>query len=181
MGYMIMHVSLLLKIALKELNQNRLHPLNVDLSEVNGSIMAAETLEDCKKMFLAIFDDISAKQRNQESGERNAVLMEAVKEIIETKYTDVNLSLQMIAEAMRMSPSYIGKMFKKMHGRSVAEYINDVRLRHAVRYLEENKYSINDIIEKVGFGNRSIFFRQFKNKFGTTPKEYRISRSVLDL
>lgn len=180
MGYMILHILLLMKIALRELNDNRIQPLSVDLSEANGKIAAAESLEESKRVFQDIFEEIADKQKNQDSNQRNAVLMEAIKEMIETKYTDVNLNLQEIAEAMRMSPTYIGKMFKKWHGQSVAEYINEIRLRNAVQYLEENKYNINDIIEKVGFGNRSIFFRLFKNKFGTTPKEYRISKSVME-
>lgn len=180
MGYMILHILLLVKIALRELNDNRLQPLPVDLSEANGKIAMAETMEESKAVFHDIFEEIAVKLNHQDASQRNEVLMAAIQEIIETKYADVNLSLQEIAEVMRMSPTYIGKMFKKRYGQSVAEYINETRLRNAVHYLEDNKYNINDIIEKVGFGNRSIFFRLFKNKFGTTPKEYRIRKSVME-
>lgn len=178
--YMILHVLLLIKVAIKEINHNRIHPITLDLSQTNGKIMASETMEESKQIFLEIYEEISDKLTHQEADGRNEVLMEAIKEIIETKYTDVNLGLQDIANTMRMSPTYIGKLFKKWQGQSVSEYINEIRLRYAVQYLEENKYNINDIIDKVGFGNRSIFFRLFKNKFGTTPKEYRISKSLMD-
>ncbi|MBP3962609.1 helix-turn-helix domain-containing protein [Paenibacillus lignilyticus] len=178
--YMIMHVLLLMKVAIKEINHNRIHPVSIDLSDTNRKILESETMEESKLVFQAIYEELSDRLNHQEADGRNEVLMDAIKEIIETKYTDVNLSLQEIADAMRMSPTYIGKLFKKWHGQSVAEFINEIRLRYAVQYLEENKYNINDIIDKVGFGNRSIFFRLFKNKFGTTPKEYRISKSIMD-
>lgn len=181
MEYMMAHVLILIKNALKEMNQNRIHPMNVDISEANGKLLAAETLEECKKVLISVFEELADGLKQQDAGGRNEVLVEAVREMIEMKFTDVNLSLQEIAEAMRMSPAYIGKLFKKGYGMSVAEYMNDVRLRYSVQYLEENKYTINEIIEKVGFGNRSIFFRLFKHKYGTTPKEYRISKSITDI
>jgi len=56
MYYMILHVFLLMKNALKELNDNRIHPIVIDLSETNGKILASETMEESKQIFLSIYD-----------------------------------------------------------------------------------------------------------------------------
>ncbi|MDG0810747.1 helix-turn-helix transcriptional regulator [Cohnella rhizosphaerae] len=60
----------------------------------------------------------------------------------------------------------------------MADYINEVRLQNAVLLLETNNWQVNEISEKVGFSSQSYFFKLFKKRFGTTPKDYRIKKSM---
>ena len=49
------------------------------------------------------------------------------------------------------------------------------RFQAAVKLLEETDLSIEDISLDVGYENQSYFFRQFKKRFGMTPRSYRIT------
>jgi YesN/AraC family two-component response regulator len=90
----------------------------------------------------------------------------------------VNLSQQSIASSVKLSSAYIGKLFKEAYSQSITEYINDVRLGRAQQLLEQDKYTIIEIMERCGYSNQSYFFRLFKGKFGSTPKEYRLKKSL---
>ncbi len=79
---------------------------------------------------------------------------------------------------LRMTPAYVGRMFKQSEFVSVGEYINEVRLSHALEYLETKNFSIKEIMELVGYLNESTFFKLFKKKYGVTPKEYRLKRNI---
>ncbi|MBB6735926.1 helix-turn-helix domain-containing protein [Cohnella zeiphila] len=175
--YMVLHVFLLVKNAIKEMNDVRLVPLPAGLSDIHQKLLGSGSLERMKTVLLGVYDELGENKGSPEQ-ERAEVLVDAIREIIEQHYPDTNLSLQRIGDMMKLSPDFIGRLFKKHQGIAVAEYLNEVRLRHAVRFLENDDYTVNALIEKVGFGTRSNFFRLFKNKYGTTPKEYRIKRSL---
>ena len=43
----------------------------------------------------------------------------------------------------------------------------------AAQYLKNSKMSIEQIIETVGYSERALFFRHFKEMYSKTPTEYR--------
>jgi YesN/AraC family two-component response regulator len=106
------------------------------------------------------------------------MMLETVKELIEQRFTDINLSQQSIASTVKLSSAYIGKLFKESYNMSITEYMNEVRLNHAQKLLEGDSYTISEIMDKCGYANQSYFFRLFKGKVGTTPKEYRMKKSL---
>lgn len=53
------------------------------------------------------------------------------------------------------------------------QVIIDTRLKQAVKYLTKSKMTIDEILYKVGYENRSTFYRNFKNSYGMTPRKYR--------
>lgn len=57
--------------------------------------------------------------------------------------------------------------------RSPVAVIKEFRLGYAERLLVQTKLSIDEIIYKSGFVNRSTFFRNFMARYGCTPKVYR--------
>lgn len=177
MIYMALHVLILMKNVIREMNDNRLVPLPISQTDTNLQIMNSRSLEDIRGVLAGVYREIG-ENGNRPEQDRNDVLVETVRAVIEQNYADYNLSLQTVAEVLKLSPDYIGKLFKKQQGMSVAEYINEVRLRQAVHYLEQGDYTVNELIEKIGIGNRGNFFRLFKLKYGTTPKEYRTKKSI---
>ncbi len=61
--------------------------------------------------------------------------------------------------------------FKHLYGNSVHNYLVDQRLENARLLLVENKSSIANISEEVGYSNPSHFIEAFKKKYGVTPKK----------
>lgn len=99
--------------------------------------------------------------------------MEEVKACIREKFRDPNLSLALLGSEFGVSPAYLGKHFKQEWGKSVAEYINEVRLEAVAEQLQKTQRPARDIAMDCGFGGANYFYTCFKKKMGMTPQAYR--------
>lgn len=90
---------------------------------------------------------------------------------LEEHYAD-NVSLLQVAEAVGVTPGYLGKMFLKYHGSTFTDELNRIRIREAKRRMADVSCRIYEVAEQVGFANISYFFRVFKKYEGCTPREY---------
>lgn len=84
-----------------------------------------------------------------------------------------NLTVLDMAKFCGLSESHFMRWFKKMTGDSFASYVNDRRLANAAEALRRTDDKILYVSQDVGFANLSNFNRQFKKRYGITPKEYR--------
>lgn len=175
--YSILNLTMVVNKTIREMNSNKVHLISIDLKIFNQSVLEKETIDEVFMSFMQLFQKIS-EQTHTVKEEKNDFLMESIKEMVEENYLDQNLSLQSISLKMRMSSVYIGRIFKRSESISVAEYINEVRLRHALNLLENKDFSILEIMKLVGFSNESNFFKLFKKKTGTTPNEYRMRKHL---
>lgn len=93
------------------------------------------------------------------------------------EYIDVNykqeVRLQKLAELAGMTASAFSRFFKLRTGKTVQEYIIDVRIGHAARQLVDSTKSIAEICIDCGFNNISNFNRIFKKKKGCSPSLFR--------
>lgn len=72
--------------------------------------------------------------------------------------------------------------FKAEYGTTVLSYINGLKIKEAKSRLRNNKLSVTEISEALGFNSIHYFCRLFKKSTGLTPKEYtKTIRSRLDL
>lgn len=86
-----------------------------------------------------------------------------------------NLTVEDIAEAVNLSPSYFSSLFKKETGTSVAGFVRNMRIDAAKNMLQFSNYSYQEISNYLAFSSQSHFISIFKKKVGVTPKEYRMS------
>lgn len=84
-----------------------------------------------------------------------------------------NISLSSVAKEFYLSPFYLSKLFKQTTNFTFIEYVNSVKIKNAANLLQNNKYKIIDIAEKVGFTNNTHFTRVFKTVMGVSPMKYR--------
>lgn len=78
-----------------------------------------------------------------------------------------------IAEHTFYHPAYLSRVFKACCGRSLSEYIREVRMQEAARLLAESDLPMSRILERVGYTDRKLFYRHFKNQYQLTPTQYR--------
>ncbi len=97
-------------------------------------------------------------------------------EYLDTNYTH-DISVEEIAEALGVSRSFLSRCFKEVHGMTILEYLLGVRMKNALRLLNETDLSVNEIAAQVGFNNANYFFRKFKEEFDVTPTQYRTEKS----
>lgn len=108
--------------------------------------------------------------------ERNKVkLSPVIEEAITYIYENYEKPLQVgeIADHVALSRYYFSRLFKKESGRSPNEYLAEVRINAAKKFLSEKDLSITEIAENCGFVNTSHFSRFFREKTGQTPAAFR--------
>lgn len=172
----IMHLMMLVNHTVRDRNLTKAKTLTVNIKSYTRSILEQETLMDVHQLVLQMLQEI-VDQRDDIKPAKSEFLIGAVKEMVQLNYKDANLSLQSIADVMKLSPGYLGRYFRSIESMSVADYINEVRLNQSLRLLEHSEDSIVEIMKKVGFSNESYFFKLFKKRMGITPNEYRLTRA----
>lgn len=95
-----------------------------------------------------------------------------VQQFINKNYRQ-NINLKSLANIAGMTGVAFSRYFKLRTGKTLSDYIIDVRLGHAARLLVDTSDGIGEICYACGFNNVSNFNRIFKRKKKCTPKEFR--------
>ncbi|WP_127583013.1 helix-turn-helix domain-containing protein [Paenibacillus koleovorans] len=96
-----------------------------------------------------------------------------ISDYIEAHYVSV-ISLEMLADKLNLSRSYLSTYFKEKIGVYFVDYVNSVRIRHVLPLLAQPGAKIQEAATSVGYQNINSFNRIFKKMTGTTPSEYRL-------
>jgi len=84
-----------------------------------------------------------------------------------------NLTLPALARQSFYNPSYFSRIFKQKFGVSLSDYIRQKRMEQAMRLLQETELSVEEIMERIGYKERSAFSHAFSRHTGAAPAEYR--------
>lgn len=98
--------------------------------------------------------------------------VKTVKQYIVDHYSEP-LTLDELASLIGMSPSSFSRFFRRRTGKTLIDYISDIRLGMAARSLVDSTKNISEICYACGYNNLANFNRAFKSKKGMTPKEFR--------
>ncbi len=83
------------------------------------------------------------------------------------------LSLGEVAAKFYLSPYYLSRLFRRVTGQSIVDYINARRIEAAQRLLEDSDMKINAVAEATGFTTAAHFRRVFRESLGVGPAQYR--------
>ncbi len=173
----VLHMTVAVVKTIGEMNENRIRPLNMDTRHFYQEVLGRETAADMEALFQQLAAQIEDPNVRGD-GERTDILCRTMKDMIAENYAAPDFGLPAIAQLLKMSSAYIGRQFKQGTGQSVTEYLNDVRLERALELLESEEMTVNEVMEGCGYRSQSHFFKQFKLKFGTSPKNYRLARAM---
>ena len=84
-----------------------------------------------------------------------------------------DIRLAEMAEMVGMTPVSFSRFFHLRTGKTLSDYIIDIRLGFATRLLVDSSQTIAEICYDCGFNNLSNFNRMFRKKKGCSPKEFR--------
>ncbi|KRF03703.1 hypothetical protein ASG89_02785 [Paenibacillus sp. Soil766] len=82
-----------------------------------------------------------------------------------------NISLELVAKSIGITPSYLGRLFKDEVAQSFTEFVNQYRVSMSKQLFEQGM-SIKHIYESVGFSSYNYFFKVFKDIEGVTPQTF---------
>ncbi len=139
--------------------------------ELNVARYLLKPLE-AERLYEAL-DTLDLKERGENKGRDLHLTREVsyIKREIERDYKDFDMNV--MAVHMCCSKEYLYRIFRREMGVSVAEYLQDVRLREAKRYMSEaGKYKIYEVCEMVGYEDQVYFSKLFKKKYQISPKEF---------
>ena len=93
------------------------------------------------------------------------------------KYVNANfqerIALEAIADRVSMTVPAFCRYFKKTTGKTFTQLVNEYRIVHATKLLNESNMSIADICYECGFNNFSHFNKQFNEIIGKSASNYR--------
>jgi AraC-like DNA-binding protein len=92
--------------------------------------------------------------------------------ILNREYADPP-SLEALARRLGMSGTQLKSSFKSVMGTTVLQYCITKRIEAARLLLDENRHSISDIADIVGYHDHSAFSRAFRRLSGCTPQQWR--------
>jgi AraC family transcriptional regulator len=84
-----------------------------------------------------------------------------------------DISLDDISQQSCLSSTHLFRTFKQIYNCSPHQYLIQIRLDNARHMLKSTNYTLNEIVNLVGFTCPSTFIKLFKNKFQFTPGTYR--------
>lgn len=84
-----------------------------------------------------------------------------------------DLSLARVADHVALSERQLGRLFRRLFGTSVRQFIILSRVHTATRELTLTDKSIAQVARSLGFHDQSAFSNTFRRVIGTTPREYR--------
>lgn len=147
---------------------------DVMLSSAPDPLPADISLDDLERslydVLMRVLDAIDATGADMDS------LIRGVKNYIDQHYQE-DLSLELLADQVHLSPSYLSKLFKKEIGQNLSSYIHHVRIERAKTLLRTTSLKTYEIAEAVGISDPVYFSRIFKKATGCKPKDYRAGTS----
>ncbi len=101
----------------------------------------------------------------------NNLLVDAALQYINKQYQTATLTE--LAHSMYQSVSNMSRIIKNSTGYTFLELLQRKRFQQAVVFLEDTKMTVAEIMSAVGYENSSFFYRQFKERYGMSPRKYR--------
>jgi len=87
--------------------------------------------------------------------------------------TEIDKTVEELAEMCYMSGTYFRSLFKKCMGASPSDYCTRLKVSNAKRLLKSGFYSVDEVAEQLGFKDSGYFNKVFKKYTGVTPGKYK--------
>lgn len=109
--------------------------------------------------------------------DRNIVSSEYTQTVI--NYIDNNymsdISVEAIAAGTNLDRRYLSRIFKRDTGKTIREYISEVRMRHASELLSSG-HSVRETALLIGYSDQFAFSKAYKKVFAKPPKSDKIRK-----
>jgi AraC-like DNA-binding protein len=130
----------------------------------------------CTELIVAVTRKlIDAKESSHHSvaiQSSSSTIVVGVKEYI-IKHLSKEMTLGEIAWHVGKGEEHLARVFKRETGRTVFDYVREVRINHARTLIPNPSLTMSDIASQCGFNSLSFFSRTFRQLTGMSPTGYR--------
>ncbi|MDD3251277.1 MAG: response regulator [Lachnospiraceae bacterium] len=134
-----------------------------EFSKITSSGTLDSCIENLRTSLYQICDYITKNQSKY-----GKIISEALA-YMQTHYQDSNLNIDVVANAIGLSPSYFSTIFRSEAGITFTDYLIRLRMEKAKTLLENGNMKIYEISQQVGYENAAYFSAAFKKYFGKSP------------
>ena len=155
---------------LSSTEQNRVGATTL-LESFESDISQAESMEGLSlSIEQAMQEAINLLYQAKSNIYRKEVLRitEILQENVENKIT-----LDRLAQEVNMNVNYLCRVFKQDTGRSIVQYMNELKINKAIELLKLPDTRIKEVASQVGIDDPFYFNRVFKKIVGLSPSDFR--------
>lgn len=90
-------------------------------------------------------------------------------------YRETRLTIDVLAGRLGIHRNKLSKAVNCVSGLNFNQYVNSFRIEEAIQIISGTHHKdlyIDELYEKVGFGNRTSFYRAFKQSTGVSPRDF---------
>jgi YesN/AraC family two-component response regulator len=116
-----------------------------------------------------IFSFILRNYKDKTSHDNHA--MTRIMDYIYMNYQTV--SLEYVAKKFNYHPKYLSTLIHKATGQTFRSLIMNIKLQNAMNFILYTDHTMEEIVELVGYKDKSSFYALFKKVYGMSPGEYR--------
>lgn len=146
---------------------------DINFNNIYSNLNSMDTLEEVGEWLVLYCGGIMQKLEGKKDNKHKDMIVTALS-YLEANFNKPDLSTELLAGIVNLTPGYFGKLFSDHMGKTVNEYVIELRMRKAKELLENSCSPVSDISSEVGYTNQSYFTSIFKKYFGMTPNQYRI-------
>lgn len=157
--------------------QSSIDEIFEDNFNIYNSLDNEETIEGKKDIIFFIFEKITTYVSTKKQSQ-NQKVYEQIINYVNKNYTE-DISLNILGDIIKLSPSYLSWIFKEVSGQCFVDYVNLFRIGKAKELLKESSLTIREIADRVGFTTPNNFNRVFKKYEGITPGQFRKANQTL--
>lgn len=134
-------------------------------------IRNAETLQDLADWFVGWIPVFIAYKR-QHGKEKLRPEIQTVIRMITEQY-NLPMKVADLASKVGYTENYLSILFKKETGKTITDYMTNIRMKNARELLKNPDFKIFEISERIGYADPNHFSRSFKQLEGMYPTEFR--------
>lgn len=165
----------LIGVTIRHLRENNISTSRIFSGGGNiySAIASTDTLDELENYLRDFFTEI-VQHLNRSTGEAN--YGERIVRYLEEHFRR-EIVFEEMAKEIGISYSYMRKIVYELTGKSLIDYMNQLRIEKAKQLLIESKMTITQIASEVGYYNVQSFNRFFRKYEGMPPSSYKTSRS----
>jgi ABC-type sugar transport system substrate-binding protein/DNA-binding response OmpR family regulator/nitrogen-specific signal transduction histidine kinase len=95
--------------------------------------------------------------------------------IIAKNLEDPKFSVEELAEKMLVSRVQLYRKVKAILGINISDHINNIKLERASEMLKGGNMNVSEVAYALGYSSPNYFSTAFKNKYGISPKDFKIT------
>lgn len=169
--YIVMDYYLCVRTFLEKLGMS-MEDLPEELAQVEAVVCQGRDAEQIRDHLTRLLEETMAL-RDGQAASRYSQVIEVARSFIGENYAREDISLNVVAAHVNISPSYFSTIFSQEMGVTFVEYLTAVRMDRAKELLRCSSLKASEIGYEVGYKDSHYFGYLFKKTWGCTPKEFR--------